>query len=96
MTSVSDTSGTLAGCSDCAGPTSGLDDEVCARLDELCLTGCVIRAETTGDNPIGESPYGIVYEVSLNFSLRKSRSLLHGLCSLKPSAPFNTIIVRPR
>ena len=68
MISVSDTSGSLA---DCAGPTtltSGLDDEVRARLDELCRTGYVVRTGITQGDKLGErmSPYGIVYEVSIN------------------------------
>ena len=62
MTSVSDTSGSLAGC---AGPTSGLDDEVHARLDEFCRAGRIALAGITQGGKLGESPYGIVYEVSM-------------------------------
>ena len=60
--SVSDTSGSLT---DCAGPTSGLDDEVRARLDEFRRTGYVVWDGIAQGDKLGESPYGIVYEVSL-------------------------------
>ena len=67
----------MAGCSDCAGPTSGLDDEVRARLDEFRRTGCIVCDGIIQGNKLGESPYGIVYEVSLstNVSLCKAWSL---------------------
>ena len=56
-------SGILAGCFNCFGPTSGLEEDVLSLLDEYSLTKCVVRARTTGYR-LGESPYGFVDEVS--------------------------------
>ena len=54
----------LAGCFSCFGRTSGLEEDVLSLLEEYSLTGCVVRARTTGYR-LGESPYGFVDEVGL-------------------------------
>ena len=56
--------GVLARCFGCFGPISGLDEEVRTLLNDFSLTGCVVKARTTGYR-LGESPYGFVDEVSL-------------------------------
>ena len=46
------------------GPNSSFDRETRYSLEQFDLTRCVVRARPTGHR-IGESPYGIVDEVSL-------------------------------
>lgn len=46
------------------GPNNSFDRETRYSLEQFDLTRCVVRARPTGHR-IGESPYGIVDEVSL-------------------------------
>jgi hypothetical protein len=67
----------LAGCFSCFGPTNGLEEDMLSLLGEYNLTRCVVRARKIGR--LGESPYGIVDEVSFLININTPEKIHDGM-----------------